>query len=148
MALNKERLEALADAIEVSETYNQRNWHNRCGTPACIAGHAVFMWPENVVLTIGKDRFTEPRYDIAFADITPEQYRDLWIDGWDDAAIAILGLEEEDADILFDGSPMAEDVTNAHAAYTIRDFLDSGIVDWDAYFEHLAYLEAQNEHVD
>ena len=44
------RFRKLADVIEVSETYDQEFWWNQdgggedgCGTPACIAGHAVVL---------------------------------------------------------------------------------------------------------
>lgn len=39
--MNIQRMRELADVIEKSETYDQTIYVNDCGTPACIAGHAV-----------------------------------------------------------------------------------------------------------
>ena len=42
--MNTDKILRLADFIEASETYNQATYFNICGTPACIAGHAVALF--------------------------------------------------------------------------------------------------------
>ena len=39
--MNRDAIKRTRDAIAVSETYSQREYFSKCGTPACIAGHCV-----------------------------------------------------------------------------------------------------------
>ena len=41
-----DRINELADNIEVSKTFDQDCWHS-CGSPACVAGHAIVMFAPN-----------------------------------------------------------------------------------------------------
>ena len=69
--MNKERMLALADFINESETYDQRSYEHECGTPACIAGHAavLFGMPE------GEDWVT---WTADALDLTHAQARQLY----------------------------------------------------------------------
>lgn len=39
-------VEKLARALEESETFYMEVFQHSCGTPACIAGHAIALWPD------------------------------------------------------------------------------------------------------
>ena len=42
--MNKERLRELKQIIWKSHTFNMDGFFNYCGTPSCIAGHAIAEW--------------------------------------------------------------------------------------------------------
>ena len=41
--MNVENMRKLRDTIAESETYDQGRFFHECGTPACLAGHAVML---------------------------------------------------------------------------------------------------------
>jgi len=80
--MNAENLRTLARAIRTSpDLYNQQDWNNPgCGTPGCIAGFAEMC----LLAEQGRPNWTYVRQ--------PEIFE------W-------LGLQREDAYVLFDGAP-------------------------------------------
>ena len=143
--MNKDRMEELAQAVERSETFDQRKWYNACGTPACVAGHAVFLWPEEVTLRLLQDNGTESPISLnAAITFLKDGGSPMRIQGWDDEAQKILDLTPKQADDLFTGTPRfaridfgreVMHVSSEHAAYTIRHVANEGRghVNWQAY---------------
>lgn len=128
--MNKERILALADLIEVQPHttfeaeigFSMDNWSHSCGTPSCIAGWACAM--EKPI------------------DARPISERSLW------HARDYLGLSAEQADALFEpdlrDDEQREDndhlavtdlwdaITPSQAADTLRRLAETGEVVWSA----------------
>lgn len=115
----KERILALADHIEklphiddIEEArphFTMSRYFNPCGSPSCIAGHAICMF---------SDKKFEDVYDYEFSE-----------------AAEVLGLDWETADKLF--TPSALDtgkhwpqITPKEAARTLRHLAETGEVKW------------------
>ena len=146
--MNVARLVELADAIEQSGSYDQGEWMNSCGSPACVAGHAVFLWPEEANLHYyGTDY--KSLHPITFEELVRRVHNGdseiiNYVGGWHGSAAQILDIEDQSYE-LFTGFPEAlygyeEDgevitITADHAAYTIRLLIETGEVDWRAYLE-------------
>ena len=144
--MNVERINALADYIEQSETYNQELYYHfpdndshenavalsldlhpdshedkfieylssmlDCGTPACVAGHALFLFREKALDDVAK-------YKPTFS-IEP------------DTAARLLGITDEEMKwALFDPNPLDDEpVTAEQAVRTLRHLTETGKVDW------------------
>ena len=125
---NTENLEIVADAIEASNTFDQKNYMHVCGSPACIAGHTV------VLLDPGFIEFCNPKLRSNFNRSTYSTTRDgikrelrISIE-----ASKLLGLTEFGPGLLFDAYPMGGVfVTNKHAAKVLRNIAETGKVDWN-----------------
>ena len=109
--MNKANILKLADHIEGLdlEEYDQSVFAHDCGTPACIAGHAVFLagqWDQASVSRVAR------------------------------LARRWLGLQRSDAEsasvVLFDSHPLHPDETPSpqEAAATLRHLAETGEVDW------------------
>lgn len=122
-----DRIETLALALERSHTYRQAAYANNtghaCATPACIAGHAVF-------LSLGGDIERFVAFQSGNKHFVP----------WDATAERWMGIEYattadgyDVAEMMFAGDPMpdAGDPTGKHAAAMLRHFLKTGEVDWE-----------------
>ena len=107
----KGRLTELADHLEAlpPEQYDQENWAHDCGTPACIAAWAVFL-------------FAPSRYRRSRIACTIEQ-----------DAQELLGLTEFQGGGLFVPCPYGPEssVTVDEAAQCLQLLVDTGDVDWD-----------------
>ena len=120
--MNIERIRELADHVEKLKhvpyikraggpgQFNMRGYTFSCGTPACIAGHAVALFGGDPDLSIGE------------------------------AAANALGINyEEDFHPLFEPPypnlfPWSK-ITPAQAARCLRHLADTGDVDWDLAVE-------------
>lgn len=100
--MNTERILKLADVIEESETYDQTQFFHPCGTPGCIAGHAVTM--------LGSDEKGPNTSEIAREE---------------------LGLDEVQATALFFVWPFTINPTAKQAATVLRHLARTGEVDWE-----------------
>lgn len=120
--MNKERILALADDIEqmhhiesifeelndpmLTNCFNMGNYRFNCKAPACIAGHAVAKYQDQYY---GESR--DPHI----------------------IAREVLGLVQVDARMLFEPAmdlPEWEKIKPEHAAKVMRQFVETGIVDW------------------
>ena len=121
--LIQKRLRALADILEESKTYNQAVTSNKCGTPACVAGHVVaWLMPEEFRICA---RIARPVYIM-------------------DQAQELLELNNEQANELFEAYPydacwLGDDyddsldtgpATAEEAAAVLRRLAETGEVDW------------------
>lgn len=120
--MNTERILKLADHIEklehvscsqskdYSDKYFNMNVYvfDYCGSPACIAGHAVHMFSD------------EPNKRIHF-DLIRKRAQDL------------LGLDLSECYELFNvnGRDVLYTTTPKHAAATLRHFAETGVIDWE-----------------
>ena len=107
--MNRERLMILQETLRTTKTYDQTEFF-RCGTPACIAGHAIAEFSED-----GPDGTD---YDYQAADL--------------------LGIDTTQGVDLFDAEPYYSIYDDDHvvaptqeeAAAAIQSLLDTGIVTW------------------
>ena len=103
--MNRTNILQLANYIEQLEPkeYDQSCFVHDCGTPACIAGHAIDLagqWSYNAAV-------------------------------WD--AVEWLGLDNDQGHALFDPIPLSpddKDPTTQDAAATLRHLAETGEVDW------------------
>lgn len=117
--MNKERILALADHIEklphnndmdeAGPHFTMSRYFNPCGSPSCIAGHAICMF---------SDKKFEDVYDYEFNE-----------------AAEVLGLDWETAGKLFtpDASEAGKywsQITPKEAARTLRHLAETGEVKW------------------
>ena len=117
-------LAKVRDAVAKSKTFNQERWYNECGTPGCIAGHAVACAEGWTVRDRGADL---PLYD-RFVPVDPSGY----ILDWDDAGAEILDLDKETADSLFSEDPLSSErsVTRVEAVRAIENVIETGSPCW------------------
>ena len=115
-----DRINELADNIEVSETYEQNRWH-RCGSPCCVGGHAVVLFDKDFDYFLVEEGMATEAY------ITKSgESRNISIQ-----AQELLGLDCMQAfDLFTDGvedifTPTAED-----AAEVLRHLARTYFVDW------------------
>ena len=91
--MNVKALKNTRDAIAASHTYCQVQYMNECGTPACVAGHAVVANEHTLFFGINEDGKDE-----------------IHINGKDESVSAfaqdILGLTTDEAMHMFQGYPM------------------------------------------
>lgn len=73
--MNKDRLMKVREVVKTSPTFQMDRYAHDCGTPACVAGHAIVMFHEG--------------------DIRVSQYKGT--------AQKLLGLSSDEADWLFLG---------------------------------------------
>lgn len=117
--MNKERILALADHIEKLPHYNDvdeagphftmSRYFNPCGSPSCIAGHAICMFS-----------------DKKFEDVYGSEFNE---------AAEVLGLGWETANKLFTPSALEAGkfwsmITPKEAARTLRHLAETGEVKW------------------
>ena len=135
--MNKERILALADAIEVSENYNQAHYFSHCGvlgaiehdektstytcnTPGCVAGHAIALFA------------TQEDLDHLYFFQLGTSLRK----GYGEIASSLLGLTLHESSVLF--APRAYDFCEAmsfhptakEATATLRNFAKTGKIRW------------------
>ena len=158
--MNLTNIERLAKAVETSETFWQEAWftkskiemeQNLCGTPACIAGHAM----DIIYSDKGKDVRTRNENDVC-RNIT------YTVSAW-------LGIEAAAGETLFTADPFElvydlevepyvdEDfyygdwlrerdiyahVTEEQAAWCLRNLAKTGKVDWVEALDLLSDIEA------
>ena len=111
--MNRERILQLADYIEGSESYKQSSWFNSCGTPGCIAGHAVVM----------KEKYEG--FDKLYPNNPPKKH-------FAKTAQKFLDLSDKQSLYLFDGYPFnfGYRPTGRDAAKTLRYLAETGEVFW------------------
>lgn len=91
----------------------------QCGTICCIAG-AVCQFNRPFILD-----------DVDFGNEEEAPFWDWGEDGVFYRAIKLLGISQDDAEILFTPEIPYSEITADDAAKTIRKFLETGIVDWE-----------------
>lgn len=115
-----ENLDLLCNTILDADEFNMGSfsvwdWDDSCHTPVCIAGYAVWLWP----------------------DIAENSLRSIFVPNYGLFAEKV-GLNKDDlADLcsvsgnIFDGDP--EDITPRMAVAAIRRLRDTGVVcfNWD-----------------
>ena len=112
--------------------YTQTEWTHGCGTPACIAGHAVAL-----ALTLehipGGPSGEEPQVGCPAAELYVGEYTsDLEIGV---TAGEWMGLDGRMSEQLFEPHPLPGDKhpTPRHAAWVLRNLADTGLVEWNDY---------------
>ena len=110
--MNTGNLNMLAEIVRNSDTYEQRWYRHRCGTPACIAGHACAA--------------------ASMGGVLPEEGLLIY-----SAAVDWLAIDEETAASLFNAFPLMDReekpeglATNEEAAEVLRHLAETGNVDW------------------
>ena len=70
--MNKEAIQKTIDLMEISTTYDQKEYFHECGTPACVAGH--------MIVANTKGRPNGYQYDKAaeIGGLTDDQARDMF----------------------------------------------------------------------
>ena len=121
--MNAVNMLRVADIIEQEAgcMYNQDRYHHACGTPACIAGHAV-------AVLIAEDMGAV--WDDSSVGI---KLRSMGENEIAHDAASFLDLNDWQAKHLFKPYPLEEhgmDVTNTMAAYVVRYAAMTEIVDW------------------
>lgn len=114
--MNKARMLELADFIEKSETFDQTGWFNLCGTPACIAGHAV----------VCSGKWISYREGSVINDAGEIETVGRAASDW-------LELLRSQAVDLFDADPFESfypESTAADAAATLRRAAETGEIKW------------------
>lgn len=102
--MNKDRLMKVREVVAVSPTFQMDRYAHDCGTPACVAGHAIVMFHEGELLPVSHYKGT---------------------------AQELLGLSSDEADWLFLGmfsqKPLGE-VTREAVIAAIDHLLAGGPV--------------------
>ena len=109
--MNKEAVQRTIDTLRAEpESYDQSMWFHDCGTPACVAGYALYanLYPDEIESLQG---------DCCSIPVEAER---------------ILGLSPEEADRLFMESPYGEGVDPSvdDAIEVLERFRDGGSVKW------------------
>ena len=114
--MNREAIKELIEILKKTNTFDQTRFFNSgnpCGTPACIAGHALAMRGFIYYMTSPGMCVHPSAPDSRF--FINEQ------------AAEILGLDSWDAEELFSPWP---DVSKYDAVATLERLLDTGRVEW------------------
>ena len=111
----------IANVIEKSETYDQADWANECGTPGCVAGHIVYVHGdyESAIKETDEWLTLSPNGQALFFNQAKE----------------ILDLSSDEARAMFDGWPEFSDhhcydPTASEAADMLRRWAATGKVEW------------------
>ena len=116
--MNTENILKLANLIEFSETYDQTCFKHLCGTPACIAGHAVIL---------AGGRLSPSSYDngLCLDQHGGRSHARVVAKEW-------MGLNERQANDAFDPCPYSwdHDTTPQDAAAMLRHLAETGKVEW------------------
>ena len=112
-----DNVELLAQDLERSKTFDISTYAHDCGTPACIAGHAVVRWPE----------IADPEYR-GFRQPVPCFERFAAKLDVDKGALCDICLWWDKENV---GAIHAENITNKMAAAALRRLRDTG----EAYFD-------------
>ena len=111
--MDREHVLAVADAVEKSVTYDQdRFWFERCGAPACIAGHAVALSGGQHAVMCG-----ERKSDIGRRTFVTAQ--------------AYLEISHDTAITLFICDGLRDPEDKHQAARTLRHLAETGEIDWE-----------------
>lgn len=117
---NTQLFNAIADHIEARpDLYNQTVWaadNNDCGTTCCVAGWAALL-TEGLV---PNDRVFGHDSIIQFVPSSKRSFSDVGIE--------VLGLTEDEGDILFDGAWM-DGKDTSHVVRTLRDIANGGDIE-------------------
>ena len=95
---------------DANNHFNVNRYFSDCGTPCCIAGHAVFLLSDLICKDINHELsyFTTAKF---FLDINEDQAKRLF---------------EPDSEKLVWSS-----ITPQHAAKTLQNLVNTGTVDWN-----------------
>ena len=123
---------ALADDIEASESYDQNHFFNLCGTPGCIAGHAVarrgYTMDEDGLLACPPYCTSPDGYDVPI-----EHMAGVIIGVHGELAARLFDGEPRDGDgdrIVFAGTALTDGPSPQEAAEVLRHLAKTGVVDW------------------
>ena len=109
--MNAKAIEELADFIEKTKNFDMNDWvcNPDCGTAGCVFGHAALLWPD---------------------------VRDKRQTSWEDDSLRFK-LEISCDDFESIGFPSVSDgdvgyrsVTKEHAVVMLRNFAETGTVEW------------------
>ena len=131
--MNFERLKQVRDVIIANpDKFDQNAWLHNCGTPACIAG-----WAAHLSLQDGESLGWCAPAEL-FAGLSSEPRIPLVVDA-DNEFVVVggrarewLGLSHEEADTLFDASPIpgGEWVSVHDAVATLDHAIETGNIVW------------------
>lgn len=124
-----DNVELLARDLEQTRSFNLQRYAHDCGTPACIAGHAVARWPGIRKRNLGD---LEPDYRL-FAEhigLSVDGLRDLCLPLWRNSPTAFAGVELSSPG-RGNGHIAPGHVTGKMAAAALRRLRDTG----EAYFD-------------
>ena len=128
--MNHEAIGRLIDVLKTTPQYDQNLWaffppmeycESVCGTPGCIAGHAIAMKGGTFERSVGRDHRV---------DSNGNRFR---MDTCNIHAQTILGLDSTQAANLFATEPFAymeDEATVDDAIRTLENLLDTGHVVW------------------
>lgn len=96
------KLERHMRRIRHEEHYDQGTWGTKtaCGTAACLAGHAVLMLPKARLI------YDNPTWPNSAERVRYQQENGTMVsESIEPVAARTLGLDYDEADVLFDGDP-------------------------------------------
>jgi len=117
--MNVGKLRRTRDAIAASETFNQTAWGNPCGTPGCVAGHAV---------VAGGWKIVPGSFETYAVSCTKRgRFRTI-----EEVAAEELELIDSEARKMFAAEPLGGGVTvtRAHALAMLDRAIETGKVEW------------------
>ena len=123
---NSKNCNIVADAIEQSSSYDQECYTNACGTPACVAGHAVMALDKKFIKfgETGEGTF----YYRRGLDNKPKRK------SIDSSARRLLGLNMNQGSMLFGPNPLpGKIVTQQMAASVLRLLARHQIIRWERF---------------
>jgi hypothetical protein len=112
-----DNVELLAQDLERSETFDIGIYSHDCGTPACIAGHAVMRWPEIADPEYPGSRQLAPCFERFAAKLDV-----------DEGALSDICLWWDKENV---GAIHAHRITNKMAAAALRRLRDTGEARFD-----------------
>ena len=125
--MNVDNIRKTIESLKASTTYDQTDFTNPCGTPACIAGHAAV----NAGYTLRTNSYT----------VTNENGCIEWIDN---IASKWFGLKDnsDESYQMFRCDPLGKDeeqralfTTKEHAIAMLENFIKTGEINWNAINE-------------
>ena len=112
--MNIDNIRKTIESLRASTTYDQTEYNDDCGTPACIAGHAVIDAGLILKTNLGYC------YDVEGVVYDIEEAAATW-----------LGLKDECVVDLFYMYPLGgKTVTKEDAIKVLENLIETGEVDW------------------
>ena len=111
--MNRENIRKLIKELEITKTFNQERWAHRCGSPACIGGHAVVL--DGWELVSGT-------HNLCIKDGHPG-FIPLIAQRW-------MGIDSIQADDLFNNFPSQWIIVAKDAVATLEHLLKTGEIEW------------------